>query len=87
MRRYGITAQEYDLLLLTQGGGCAICRRECGSGRQLAVDHDHDSGDIRGLLCKNCNTGLGLMKDSPALLRAGAAYIEQHKQAGPENGQ
>lgn len=83
MRRlYGLPAQEYDLLLLTQGDSCAICEQKCPTKKRLAVDHDHDTGKVRALLCINCNKALGHMKDDPALLRAAAEYIEQHKQAG-----
>jgi hypothetical protein len=44
----------------------------------LAVDHDHKTGKIRGLLCRNHNTGLGLFRDDPAIIRQAAAYIERH---------
>lgn len=79
---YGISENDYDLLLLAQGGVCAICSGACGTGRHLSVDHDHATGQVRALLCASCNNGLGRFKDSPALLRAAASYIEQHKQAG-----
>jgi hypothetical protein len=53
-----VTADEYAALLSQQHGRCAICRKECGTGRYLAVDHDHATGRIRGLLCFRCNTSL-----------------------------
>ena len=56
-RTYGITVAEYDALLAGQDGGCAICGGQ-SSGRNLAVDHDHDTGEVRGLLCKRHNTAI-----------------------------
>lgn len=69
-RKYGLTGDEYDALLDRQGGVCAICRqpeRLMGRGRvrRLAVDHDHRTGKVRGLLCASCNTVLGQLRDDP----------------------
>ena len=72
-RTYGITIAEYDRMFLQQNGLCKICQSP--SSRKLAVDHCHESGKIRGLLCHNCNVGLGHFKDSPALLMAALTYI------------
>jgi hypothetical protein len=79
-RRYGITAEEADLMLESQGGACAICR----SAPADHVDHDHETGSVRALLCFNCNGGLGQFRDDPAVLRAAADYVEEHRrrQAG-----
>jgi Recombination endonuclease VII len=74
-RRYGITAEEADEMLAEQGGLCAICRTEPAAH----VDHDHDTGRIRELLCFHCNGGLGQFKDDPELLRAAADYVELHR--------
>lgn len=67
-----------------QGGACLICRQpetmtdsRYGTVRDLAVDHCHISGHIRGLLCTRCNTVLGLMEDRPELLRASIEYLTQ----------
>ncbi|MCX4993427.1 endonuclease domain-containing protein [Streptomyces sp. NBC_00568] len=57
---YGLTEEEYDVMLAAQGGGCAMCGKVCRTGRQLAVDHDHLSGRVRGLLCVACNQALGV---------------------------
>jgi hypothetical protein len=76
--KYGITLVEYDAILSRQGGGCAICGSKQSGGRwseQLHVDHCHDTGKVRGLLCETCNRGLGLFHDSPEKLRAAAAYL------------
>jgi Recombination endonuclease VII len=79
-RRYGITAAEADFLLEGQGGLCAICRVAPAEH----VDHIHDTGEVRALLCFNCNGGLGQFRDDPAVLRAAADYVEEHRrrQAG-----
>jgi hypothetical protein len=73
-RRYGITAAEADLMLEQQGGLCAIC----GAATAVHVDHDHATGQVRALLCFNCNGGLGQFKDDPAVLRAAAEYVRFH---------
>jgi hypothetical protein len=74
-RRYGITAKDADAMLAAQAGVCAICLR-APAGH---VDHDHETGAVRALLCFNCNGGLGQFKDDPAVLRAAADYIEEHR--------
>ncbi len=74
-----MTLDEFDAMLGAQNGGCGICGAPISNGgRGTHVDHCHDSGAIRGLLCRLCNVGLGQFKDSPALLRAAAAYLEEH---------
>lgn len=87
-RRYGISGARYDALLSAQGGVCAICRGTNESGRSMAVDHDHSCcpGDracgrcVRGLLCSNCNMGLGLFQEDAVRLRAAVAYLfEVHR--------
>lgn len=73
------TVEEYDELLTAQGGGCAICFVATNkSGRRLAVDHCHETGRVRGILCTNCNVTLGRMNDDPDLLRRAAEYLEAH---------
>lgn len=81
--KYGFTVEQYEALHTAQGGLCAICRRPeeeltLGQPISLAVDHDHKTGHIRGLLCKNCNTSIGKMRDDPSQLRAAADYLESH---------
>jgi Recombination endonuclease VII len=81
-RRYGITQADYDAKLAEQGGGCALCGvrpEELAKGRYrtwLHVDHDHESGRVRGLLCPDHNLLLGRWGDDPAMLRRAADYIE-----------
>jgi hypothetical protein len=79
-RRYGITADEADAMLADQGGLCAICQEAPADH----VDHDHDTGAVRALLCFNCNGGLGQFRDDPAVLRAAADYIEHHRDHPPD---
>lgn len=82
-RKYGITADEYQELHDAQGGVCAICRRsEEAVGRsRLSIDHDHVTGKTRGLLCGQCNIGLGNFQDDPALLTVAAGYLEKFSAA------
>jgi hypothetical protein len=75
-RRYGITAADADAMLEAQGGLCAVCQ----AAPAVHVDHDHETGAVRALLCFNCNGGLGQFKDDPAVLRAAADYVERHRE-------
>lgn len=74
-RKFGMTIAEYDSLLESQGGACAICKKPCPTGRRLAVDHDHKTGAVRGLLCHSCNLGIGKLGDDPERLLAAAKYL------------
>lgn len=65
--RYGISSEEYDRLLQEQGGACAICAGSCPTGRRLAVDHDHETGRVRGLLCATCNQRLAWFEQYGAI--------------------
>ena len=75
--QYGISIEEYDRLLTRQNGGCAICGSPPKT-KNLAIDHCHKTGKIRGLLCVSCNVMLGYAKDQPRRLRLGAQYLETH---------
>lgn len=82
-RRYNITHEDYAEMLKAQGGVCAICKapetrvlKQTGAVQALAVDHCHKGGQVRGLLCWRCNTTLGKVEDSAALLRAMIGYLE-----------
>lgn len=75
--RYGISIEEYDKLFLAQGGVCALCS-EPPTVRYLSVDHCHRTGTVRGLLCKKCNTALGLFRENIKTLRAAAEYVEKY---------
>ena len=68
-------------MLRRQGGVCGICKRKPGK-RRLCVDHDHKTGQVRGLLCGRCNSGNGFYGDDPRLTRAATAYLERaHRRA------
>lgn len=75
---YGLTLEDFDELLSAQGGRCAICRTDTPGGKgRFHVDHCHSTGRIRGLLCCNCNRGIGALKDESALLHKAISYLEK----------
>lgn len=73
LKEYGLSIEQYNEILHRQGGVCAICKK---TPEKFHVDHDHQTGQVRGLLCSPCNVVLGLMKDLPERLRAAAAYLD-----------
>ena len=75
--RYGLSVDEYEAMLSAQNGVCKICQKP-QEGKALAIDHDHKTGKVRGLLCETCNRGIGCLQDDPALLRSAISYIEDH---------
>lgn len=84
---YGITLEEFEILEKSQEGVCAICKKtetwvRDGKVFRLSVDHCHDTGKIRGLLCKACNTGIGYFLHDPELLQAAIRYLK-HPPAAP----
>jgi Recombination endonuclease VII len=80
-KTYGIDIDEYERMLEAQGGVCAICKEPCARKSRLSVDHCHTTGKNRGLLCDDCNNGLGRFRDRPDLCRAAADYAELHHSA------
>lgn len=81
MKFYGLTEDQYISLWEKQNGLCAICKVDGNSlARKLHVDHDHLTGIVRGLLCTNCNTGIGQFKDNVHLLAQAQNYMEQANQ-------
>jgi hypothetical protein len=77
-RKFGIGVKEYNDLFVLQNGCCAICRKHQSEFRwRLAVDHNHATKAIRGLLCLNCNSAIGKLQDDPELIRAAARYVEE----------
>lgn len=76
LRKYGLTLEQYEILLLEQSGVCAICKLSRGI-KKLAVDHDHNSGKVRGLLCQFCNTALGKFLDDVSILKRAISYLEK----------
>lgn len=73
---YGITLEDYNFLLEKQNEKCKICNNECPTGKSLAVDHNHKTGKVRGLLCKNCNIGLGMFFDNLDFLESAVLYLK-----------
>jgi len=78
LKRYGITLEDYNQMLLDQNNVCAICQKQNDHNHKLLfVDHNHKTGALRGLLCHNCNIILGNAKDDPEILRAALAYLSR----------
>ncbi len=84
-RMYGLSIPDLDSLLVRQGGECAICRTGSPGGvwGSFHVDHNHTTGEVRGLLCCNCNRGLGLFQDNPHHLQSAIAYLTQGVEHAP----
>ena len=76
-QKFGISLDEYNELLKLQGGVCAICEQECASGKELAVDHNHNTGEIRGLLCTRCNSAIGNLKEDPKIIMNAYDYLHR----------
>ena len=83
-RKYGITVEQYEEMLASQGGCCAICRREPRPDISLHLDHDHQSGQLRGILCFRCNNALGDFDDDPTLIGAALAYLRSYQPVDDE---
>jgi hypothetical protein len=86
-KEYGISIAEYREMLQMQDGRCGLCGadspgKQTGTDKKMYVDHDHQSGKVRGLLCSRCNVGLGMFRDDPELMRRAAEYIEKARQDG-----
>lgn len=75
--KYGLTVEQWDEMYERQGGKCFICENE----EATHVDHDHSTGDVRALLCHGCNAAIGLFKEDPDAMIAGAMYILMHQGA------
>ena len=87
-RKYGITVQEYADLFHAQDGVCAICgspetATRAGKVKTLAVDHDHETGAVRGLLCSDCNTGIGKLKEDRVVILSAVRYLDSHQKGEP----
>ena len=88
LTKYGLTMEEYQAMIDEQNGRCAICSQVPSPRRVrdgvwasgLVVDHNHETGIVRGLLCNGCNRAMGLFKDSSATLNAALAYMAKAEQ-------
>lgn len=85
-KTYGMSVAEYNALLREQGGVCAICGRDepnahgrTGKQFRLSVDHCHETGAVRGLLCQKCNRAIGLLDDDPGLMRKAISYLLRNR--------
>jgi len=81
-KKYGIGLDQYNTLLEAQGNVCAICGKSekgifNGSPKIMAVDHNHQTGEIRGILCSNCNGALGMIGDDIAILKKAIIYLNR----------
>lgn len=74
-KRYGITVEQYNAMLISQNSQCLICGHKHEEKKPLHVDHDHRTGQIRALLCHRCNPGLALFDESPDRLESAANYL------------
>lgn len=80
--KYGLAIEDYDNLLQLQSDACRICKKlSTESKRDLAVDHCNRTGRVRGLLCGNCNLGIGLFRDNPEFLQAAIEYLTEAENA------
>jgi len=76
--KFGLSIEEYNKMYVLQNSRCKICGiPEAELNKKFAIDHCHETGLIRGLLCESCNIMLGNAKDNPTILRLGAEYLEQ----------
>ncbi|MCI0557356.1 MAG: endonuclease VII domain-containing protein [Nitrososphaera sp.] len=81
-KQYGLGIADYEKLLDDQGRRCAICKTDTPGGRgRFHVDHCHDSGKVRAILCHACNTGIGYLKHDCTIMLAALKYIARHEQA------
>lgn len=76
--RFGLPFGTYAQMLANQNGGCAICGAAPPDGKPLEVDHCHETGKVRSLLCTLCNKGLGCFRDNPKLLDKAKDYLQTH---------
>ena len=79
---YGITLEQFEEMRTLQNCSCAICGKHesQNKNKKLFVDHDHDTGKVRELLCHGCNTGIGLLQDDVELLQKALDYLIKHKE-------
>lgn len=89
-KRYGITADQYDQMVIDQEGVCAICKSNTAGGRglnsRLAVDHNHETGEVRGLLCGMCNQGIGMFKEDTEVMKKAIEYLTNYSTSSSSSG-
>lgn len=72
-KKFGLSESQYNIAVKSQSGKCLICKSET----KLVIDHNHNTGEVRGLLCNSCNTGIGLLKDNPKILESAIEYLNK----------
>jgi Autographiviridae endonuclease VII len=78
---YGINLEDYNNLVKLHLNGCAICKQPCKTGDKLSIDHNHSTNKVRGLLCKTCNTALGLMQEDEELIWNMLEYLKKYSES------
>ncbi|HEY3443631.1 MAG TPA: endonuclease VII domain-containing protein [Paludibaculum sp.] len=81
--RYGLTDEQFDLMLISQGGRCAICGTAKWPHEGPHVDHDKKTGIVRGILCQACNTGIGKLKHDITIMQSAIAYLLKSNDSNP----
>lgn len=81
LRSYGLTQETYDAMWVAQGERCAVCRTDTPTSRGWCIDHDHVTGDVRGILCSQCNSAAGMLADSAVLSMCLADYLARFNQS------
>lgn len=81
--KFGITIEDYEAMSANQNHACAICGIPASELRKrMSVDHEHETGRVRALLCNHCNTGLGFFRENTAILNKAITYLNEHTQQG-----
>ena len=75
--KYGVSVADFDRMMADQDDVCAICKSKCLTGNRLCIDHDHITGEVRGLLCRKCNSAIGHFNDDLALLTEAVRYLTE----------
>lgn len=85
MNVYKLSEDDYNTILVKQNNSCAICGVSADSlNTSLCVDHNHQTNDVRGLLCRDCNVGIGLLQDRPSVIKNAYQYLITRGHYGPE---
>lgn len=85
LAKFGLSTEEYNDMLLSQNGLCAICDKVetfkfKGEIKNLCIDHNHETGEVRGLLCHKCNLGIGHLEDDKEILQKAIEYLEKYEE-------
>lgn len=75
LQRYKLLPEQYQAMLIAQNHGCKLCGKKAAGKRPLAIDHNHSTGQVRGLLCYGCNRAIAIL-DTPSLLKFAMAYLD-----------